>query len=201
MSSEKRDGTMTRRTLLLSLPALAVARRVIAQAGAPMRARALNHMTLSVSDPKRTIDFYQGLFGMPVQARQGATTLLRIGSGPQFLAVSAAGPSGTPGINHYCLTVENFNVDRILKALADHGVSRAEGAGSGSGGPMKVRVRMRGPETAARRKARRSCMSAMPTASSCSCRIRRTAEARACAVKSVPRPSRRPRRDCSPSAT
>jgi len=139
---------MTRRTLLLSLPAVALARRVIAQtSGAPVRVRALNHMTFSVSDVKRSLDFYQGLFGMPIQARQGATTLLGIGSGPQFLALSAAGPNPTPSINHYCATVEDFNVDRMLKALADHGVSKAEGAGGGlSGGPMKVRVRMRGPE-------------------------------------------------------
>jgi catechol 2,3-dioxygenase-like lactoylglutathione lyase family enzyme len=149
------DG-MTRRTLLLSLPVLAVARRVIAQtagASAPMKVRALNHMTLSVPDPKRTIDFYQGLFGMPVAARQGATTVLRIGPGPQFLAVSAAAPGVAPAINHYCVTVENFNVDRILKALADHGVKRSDTAGStngggggSNGGPMTVRVRMRGPE-------------------------------------------------------
>jgi catechol 2,3-dioxygenase-like lactoylglutathione lyase family enzyme len=147
MTSHTTEG-ITRRTLLLSLPAVALARRAMAQAGgAPMKIRALNHMTLSVSDPKRTIDFYQGLFGMPIQARQGQTTLLRIGAGPQFLAVSPAAPNVEPSINHYCVTVEDFNVDRILKALAAHGVSKAEGAGGGlSGGPMKVRVRMRGPE-------------------------------------------------------
>jgi catechol 2,3-dioxygenase-like lactoylglutathione lyase family enzyme len=144
----RQPAQFSRRTLILSLPALAVARRALAQAGAaPMKVRALNHMTLSVADPKRTIDFYQGLFGMPIQARQGPTTLLRIGPGPQFLAVSQMPANGTPSINHYCVTVEAFNVDRILKALAEHGVSKADGAGGGlSGGPMKVRVRMRGPE-------------------------------------------------------
>jgi catechol 2,3-dioxygenase-like lactoylglutathione lyase family enzyme len=124
------------------LPALAVARRAIGQtAGPPMRVRALNHMTLSVSDVKRSLDFYQGLFGMPIQARQGATTVLRIGSGPQFLALSAVAANGTPSINHYCVTVEDFNVDRIVKALAQHGVSKAD-----ANGPMKIRIRMRGPE-------------------------------------------------------
>ena len=61
--------------------------------GAPgtLKIRAFNHMTISVSDPKRSLDFYQGLFGMPIQARQGATTLLRVGAGPQFIAVGAAG--------------------------------------------------------------------------------------------------------------
>ena len=134
--------TITRRELLLSLPALAIVPRALAQAtDPPIRVRALNHMTLAVSDPKRSLEFYQGLFGMPIQARQGATTLLRIGSGPQFLALSATAANAAPEINHFCLTVEGFNVDRIVKLLADRGVTRAD-----ANGPMKVRVRMRGPE-------------------------------------------------------
>jgi catechol 2,3-dioxygenase-like lactoylglutathione lyase family enzyme len=145
---------ISRRQLLLSLPALAMAPRAFAQAAEPpIRARALNHMTLSVSDPKRSVEFYQGLFGMPVQARQGATTLLRIGSGPQFLAISATGANATPAINHFCLTVDGFNVDRIVKTLADRGVTRRDaaaagnaGGGGSNGGPMTLRVRMRGPE-------------------------------------------------------
>src|SRR5471030_1551062 len=133
---------ISRRHLLLSLPGLALAPRVFAQAGQPpIRVHALNHMTLAVSDPKRTIDFYQGLFGMPVQARQGATTLLRMGSGPQFLAVSAAAPNTAPAINHYCLSVDGFNADRIVKVLTDHGLTKSK-----ENGAMKVRVRMRGPD-------------------------------------------------------
>ncbi len=139
---------LTRRELLLSLPALAVARHAWAQSGPALKVRALNHMTIGVTDPKRTIDFYQTLFGMPVQARQGATTVLRVGPGPQFMAVGAVGANQRPSITHYCATVEDFNVDRILKILADHGVTKADAAGGGmSGGPLKVRVRMRGPES------------------------------------------------------
>ena len=144
------DTRMTRRSLLLSLPAVAMARKVLTAQGSAgtLKIRALNHMTLSVSDPKRSLDFYQGLFGMPVHAHQGATTLLRVGDGPQFIAISAAGASGQVGINHYCVTIDDFNVDRVLKVLADHGVSKADATGGGiSGGPMKVRVRMRGPES------------------------------------------------------
>ena len=144
---------MSRRQLLLSLPALAVVPRALAQASdPPIRVRALNHMMLAASDPKRSVEFYQGLFGMPVQARQGAATVLRIGPGPQFLAIGAAG-NAAPAINHFSLNVDGFNVDRILKILADHGVARNDAAGannaSGGGsnaGPMKVRVRMRGPD-------------------------------------------------------
>jgi catechol 2,3-dioxygenase-like lactoylglutathione lyase family enzyme len=139
-----------RRSFLKSIPVLAVAPRLLAQPSsrAPIPVRGLNHMTLSVSDPKRSLAFYQGLFGMPIQARQGQTTLLRIGAGPQFLALSGTGPNGTPSINHFCMSVENFDADRVMTILASHGVIRAEGPGGGlSGGAMKARIRMRGPES------------------------------------------------------
>src|SRR5262245_50398047 len=50
---------LSRRDLLLSLPALSVARAVFAQSGTRFKIRALNHMTIRVADPKRTIEFYQ----------------------------------------------------------------------------------------------------------------------------------------------
>jgi catechol 2,3-dioxygenase-like lactoylglutathione lyase family enzyme len=131
---------MSRRELLLSLPGLALAPRVLAQAKPKIAIKAFNHFTLQVSDLKRSQDFYQGLFGMPIQARQGTTVVLRIGSGPQFLALGAAG-TAAPNINHLCMTVDNFNADRIIGILAQHGVSKND-----AGGPMTVRVRMRGPE-------------------------------------------------------
>jgi len=62
-------NAVNRRGFLLSLPAVAMTRRVMAQqASAPLRIRAFNHVSLTVSDLGRSIDFYQGLFGMPIQA-------------------------------------------------------------------------------------------------------------------------------------
>ncbi len=142
-------ATFDRRHFLLSLPALVIAKRVVGQGRPPLRVRALNHLTLSVSDVKRSLDFYQGLFGMPIQARQAATPILRIGTGPQFLALSAAGPGVAPSINHFCVTVEDFGVDAVMQALAARGITRVEQVTSGGGlglGPMRARVRMRGAE-------------------------------------------------------
>ena len=119
--------TLTRRDVLLSLPAIAVARKAFAQSGgATLRARGLSQMTLSVSDVKRSLDFYQGLFGMPIQARQGETLILRIGSGPHYIALTPAGAS-VPSISRLGLALEDFNVDRVLKVLAEHGITRADG--------------------------------------------------------------------------
>ncbi len=121
---------MTRRSLLVSL---AAAPGLMAQSSkSPIPVRRLNQMTLTVSDLKRSLEFYQVLFGMPIQARQGLTVLLRLGPGPQYMALSESRDS-KPGISQYGMSVENFNAERIAKLLDDHGV--------------KSRMKMRG-ETA-----------------------------------------------------
>jgi catechol 2,3-dioxygenase-like lactoylglutathione lyase family enzyme len=130
---------MTRRNLLLSLPGFALAHRVFAQEqAAPLAVRGIHQVTLAVSDLGRSLEFYQALFGMPVQARNGGTILLRVGDGAHFLALTEAG-SGPPRIDHFGLAVENFDVDRVLGTLSSHGVTRAEAGGGLGGGPMRVR--------------------------------------------------------------
>jgi catechol 2,3-dioxygenase-like lactoylglutathione lyase family enzyme len=136
-----RADSITRRQALLSLPALGAASSLLAQSSKqPTRVRSLSHMTLTVSDRKRSVQFYQGLFGLPVQHRQGNSIGLRIGPGPQYISLSQGGPNAKPGVAHFCMTVENFSVEGITKALGDHGVTK------GDSGAMKTWVRMRGPE-------------------------------------------------------
>src|SRR5881396_2313626 len=138
----KDEFTISRRRLLVSLPAFVMAPRALLQARKPqIQARGINHVTLQVSDLKRSLDFYQGLFGMPVISRQGTTELnLRVGDGPQFLGLSSA-RSNAPNINHICLAVENFDIDRLKSILRQHGITEGEASE-----PMRMRVRMRGPE-------------------------------------------------------
>src|SRR5712692_9952898 len=133
---------ITRRHILRSLPAIASASAAMAQTNKPIiRVRALNHMTLYVSDPKRSMEFYQGLFGMPVQARQSTagSGLLRIGTGPQCVALAVAGADRKIGIDHFCMTTPGFNAGELFKTLAGHGVAKSE-----TPGPMKAWARMRG---------------------------------------------------------
>jgi catechol 2,3-dioxygenase-like lactoylglutathione lyase family enzyme len=134
---------MSRRQLLGALPAVALLPRTLgAQAGRQLRARGLHSMTLAVTDVKRSLDFYQGLFGMPIQARHGDTLLLRVGAGPKFMALSRAA-DGTTGVSRYGVAVEDFNVERIVAVLGDHGVTRAAGSNARAAGPLKVHVATR----------------------------------------------------------
>ena len=135
--------TISRRDLLRSLPLFAIAPRVLQSQKPVIPVKGLNYFALEVSDMKRSLDFYQGLFGMPVQFRRDGGVLLRIGDGPQFMSLMPAGsnpPRLVPGLG---LSVENFNADRIVATLQEHGVTKAAPSDPGlAGGPMKVRVQM-----------------------------------------------------------
>jgi catechol 2,3-dioxygenase-like lactoylglutathione lyase family enzyme len=139
---------ITRRSLLKSIPAMAAASgfagRAFGQGAKPqLPVRSLSHATLTVTDAKRSVEFYQGLFGMGITARQGTAPSLQIGSGVEFLFFGG-GPNAKPGIGHLCMAMDHFVLDRALAILEQHGVSRVEGpAGGIAGGAMKCKVRMR----------------------------------------------------------
>ena len=68
-----------------------------------------------MSDQLRSIAFYQRLFGMRVDTYQGPLPILRVGAGNQFLAlVGGSGRRLGPTIHHACLTVNDFDPDRVL---------------------------------------------------------------------------------------
>ena len=139
--------TLTRRALLRSLPALAASTRLFAQtAPVPLRVAGLHQVTLAVSDVGRSLEFYQRLFGLPIQARHGANVLLRLGDGPHFLALTEA-RSGPPRLDHFGMAVDDFRADRVVGALADHGVVPIDGTESLGGGRLRMSVTSRGNTT------------------------------------------------------
>ena len=126
-------GGMTRRELVLALSALVMARPAGGAAArqsaapAPIRVSTMNHVTLSVSDLQRSVEFYQRVLGLPLVTTQGterdwdapAVPVLGIGDGPQFIALAQG---SRPHINHYCLGMEGFDAAEIVARLAEHGI-------------------------------------------------------------------------------
>ena len=137
---------LTRRHFLrgaLALAALPPLRGMASPHTPPLRVQGINHVSLQVRDVGRSRDFYQALFGMPVQAWQGPTPCLRIGDGPAFLALAPA-PGVTPGIHHLCLAIEGFDTERAMRSLEAHGLQPA--TGDLPSRPMTLGLRRRGPE-------------------------------------------------------
>lgn len=128
------SGGMTRRELVMALSAVVMARSAPAAAPAaqanaePIRVTTLNHVTLTVADVQRSVEFYQRVLGLPLVTTQGterdwsaaAVPVLGIGDGPQFIAF---GQGSTPSINHYCLGMEGFDAAEVVDRLAAHGIT------------------------------------------------------------------------------
>ena len=109
----------------------------------------LSHLTINVPDPQSTNTFYQETFGMDVQALQAASPLLGVGQESDFLMFISLGRAGRAStaparINHACLTLEDFDVQRIQSALEEHGI-QPRGTGPGGSGPLRHWVSMRMP--------------------------------------------------------
>jgi catechol 2,3-dioxygenase-like lactoylglutathione lyase family enzyme len=141
----------TRRRFLISIPALAAAfpaaLRSLAQSGqGTIPLHNYNHVTLTVSDVKQSLEFYQGLFGLAIQNRQTpVSATLQVGPGPMHLGLSPQRGDAKVGINHFCVTTAAFDVDRMVAILAEHGVAKPDPA-SEAGGPMRAFVSTRGPD-------------------------------------------------------
>lgn len=122
--SQYESGSLSRRDLLAALallvaaPAAANTSQTVKPVGA---VKAMNHVSVFVPDVKKSVEFYQGLFGMPILTRQDPGINLSTGTG--FYGIyPAQGGATTGSINHVCFGMENFDADAVLKQLTDRGI-------------------------------------------------------------------------------
>jgi catechol 2,3-dioxygenase-like lactoylglutathione lyase family enzyme len=108
--------------------------------------RDFRSFTLSVSNQERSLAFYESLFGMAIKERDGTVPMLGVGSGRQRLVIDGSDGSGTAGatphISHPCLVMDEFDPDKVQKALSTFGV-KPRGDATGTPGPLVSWVRMR----------------------------------------------------------
>ena len=115
-------GRLTRRELLGAL-ALMTAGASETSARAPVGSVSqMNHVSIFVPDVKKSVAFYQDILGLPLLTNQDPGVNLNAGAG--FLGIYPA-PSGSSGgsIHHFCLGVERFDADAVLKALKERGLA------------------------------------------------------------------------------
>ncbi len=136
---------VSRRVFTISIAALAMTPRAFAQAR-PIALRKLHCFEIRVTDVDRAVHFYQGLFGMPVQARTAERTCLRIGDGPQFMAIRPVREGEAPAITYLGYAVEDYAPQRVLAALQGLGFEHIDPPPITSAGierPMSAWIRQR----------------------------------------------------------
>jgi catechol 2,3-dioxygenase-like lactoylglutathione lyase family enzyme len=122
-------GRLSRRDLihgLTALTAVAVAGNA-AHAATPegLKGTGIDHISVMVKDLQRSIEFYQSVFGFIVLGEDEEHRIVRLGSpstGKRVIVSLRQGePYGT--IDHYCISVEDFNRDAVTEKLKAFGLT------------------------------------------------------------------------------
>ncbi len=113
-------GEIRRRDLISGLAALTVVSRGTAAPTSTFQGVEVNHVALNVTDVGRSRDFYQKHLGLPVLSQSQTNCFL--GLGKNFLALFQ---NPNPGMNHYCIGIENYEVGTVMAELERQGLDPA----------------------------------------------------------------------------
>lgn len=122
-------GGLTRRQLIQGLSALVAvggpSRPSVAQSGG-LKATAIDHTSVLVSDLQRSAEFYRRIFGLTPVSEDEANRILRLGVGgggvgSTIVSLRQQNPPGL--IDHFAISVETFNRDAVTQVLKQHGLT------------------------------------------------------------------------------
>jgi catechol 2,3-dioxygenase-like lactoylglutathione lyase family enzyme len=109
-------GKMSRRELVQGLALLAAASGTASAAG--FQGSSINHVSLYVSDLKRSSEFYQRVFGAAALQREG-NVQLSFGKGRIVIR-----PGNPPGkVDHFAIGIDGFKQDSVIADLKARGVT------------------------------------------------------------------------------
>jgi catechol 2,3-dioxygenase-like lactoylglutathione lyase family enzyme len=115
------NGKLTRRELIQGLAMLTaaggMASAVVEDTG--FKAATINHVSIQVSDIKRSAEFYMRAFGLPKRVAANPSSI-RLGVGPSHLTLRQEKPSGN--VDHFCLGIDKFNRESVIRDLKARGV-------------------------------------------------------------------------------
>jgi catechol 2,3-dioxygenase-like lactoylglutathione lyase family enzyme len=121
------EGKIDRRQLIKNLAMAASAGSVLGStsasaAGAPgFQATDVNHLSMTVPNYAKTRDFYSDLLGLKVSNDDGKTRCSLTGGA--FRMQVRNGPVTTPLIDHFGVTIENFNKPAVEAELKRRGLN------------------------------------------------------------------------------
>ena len=118
-------GQLSRRDLIFGLAALAAAPQASAQSSSRFKGAEINHVAINVPDVQRSRDFYRELLDLPVLDESRNSCFLGLGEG-NFLSIFR----GSPGLNHYCIGIEDYEVGRVIDGLRAEGLEPRRTAGT-----------------------------------------------------------------------
>ncbi len=117
MLEEYERGNVSRRHLIQSLAALALAAPPAPAAESTFKGVGLNHVAIRVEDIPRSRAFYQKHLGLPLIRESETSCFLKMGD--EFLTLFK---NERPGLDHYCVAIENFKPETVMSELNRQGL-------------------------------------------------------------------------------
>ena len=115
-------GRLTRRQLIQGLSMLVAGGASAAQAQpAGLTATGIDHVSILVADLQRSATFYQNVFGMKPLSEDKPNQILRLGAKKTIVSLRHEPPIGI--VDHFAISVENFNREAVTERLAAHGLT------------------------------------------------------------------------------
>jgi catechol 2,3-dioxygenase-like lactoylglutathione lyase family enzyme len=116
-------GGLTRRQLIQGLSMLVASgtRAAGAAQATGLRATGIDHVSILVNDLQRSSTFYQSVFGMTPVSEDKPNQILRLGAKKTIVSLRHEGPAGV--VDHFAISVEDFNRETVTQRLATHGLT------------------------------------------------------------------------------
>lgn len=106
---------------------------MLARMDGPFSIRDIDHVVLRIGDLERSLAFYCGVLGCPVEKRQDKIGLVQLRAGRSLIDLvpldGKLGQAGGAGpakegrnVDHFCLRVDPFDADAVIAHLRAHGL-------------------------------------------------------------------------------
>src|SRR5258705_5408119 len=120
-------GVLSRRDLVGALAVLTLTGQSASAAG--FESSALNHVSITVSNLQRSVEFYQRVFGLPFQSENKAAELVQLKLGKSHLSIRRG--DGTKGVDHIAIGLDRFDKETVIADLKARGAVPREDPGAG----------------------------------------------------------------------
>jgi catechol 2,3-dioxygenase-like lactoylglutathione lyase family enzyme len=125
-------GTLTRRELMQGLALVATGSRLASaaepQSGGIKGAR-IDHVSIQVSDLKRSVEFYQKVFGFSVVSEDKPNEIVRLGTTKALVSLHHKNPTAL--VDHFAIGLDSFNKDAVIRELRQFGINPEDNLDAG----------------------------------------------------------------------
>jgi catechol 2,3-dioxygenase-like lactoylglutathione lyase family enzyme len=120
-------GSLSRRELVRGLAMLAASgTAAAAQEEIDFKGADIDHVSIHVADPQRSVDFYQKMFGFSVVSQEQSQGIIRLGNAKGVLvSLNHGSPAGI--VDHFAIGIPRSNRESVSRYLTQRGATPLEG--------------------------------------------------------------------------